>query len=79
MGGFLPNQKGTEILTDLSFRPLARYGWVPTLLTDEVDFANMEFPSPLEGWVGSYNARQVKSARKLYLFPSPLEVWGGSY
>ena len=79
MGRFLHEFEDMDEFLNYRFRPLARYGWVPTLLTDEVDFANMEFPSPLEGWVGSYNARQVKSARKLYLFPSPLEVWGGSY
>ena len=39
------------------FRPLSRYGWVPTEVVYEVTFKSKEFPSPLEVWVGSYSQK----------------------
>ena len=56
MGGFL--QITTEFRQEVewtSFRPLSRYGWVPTfsgLPGDDTKYTL--FPAPLEVWVGSY-------------------------
>ena len=63
-----------------SFRPLSRYGWVPSLkkeLDKSVD-AN-KFPSPLEDWVGSYITTIGGALASVAGFPAPLEVWVVSY
>ena len=60
------------------FRPLARYGWFPTLLKDEVFKTLKKFPSPLEVWGGPTVPTLEKSFASEQ-FPSPLEVWVGSY
>ena len=64
MGGFL--QITTEFRQEVewtSFRPLSRYGWVPTfsgLPGDDTKYTL--FPAPLEVWVGSYeNIRDCRT------------------
>ena len=39
----------------------------------------VEFPSPLEGWVGSYRFNNGQEYTEEVEFPSPLEGWVGSY
>ena len=55
MGGFL--QITTEFRQEVewtSFRPLSRYGWVPTVTRMVLTKLKKEFPAPIEAWVVSY-------------------------
>ena len=62
-----------------SFRPLARLGWFPTVGFAYDLCANLEFPAPLEVWVGSYPTFPTNLSLNEDSFPAPIEAWGVSY
>ena len=67
-----------KISKTISFRPLSRYGWGPTLKRRRKMKNLFLFPAPREVWVGSY-MKTFKFKAYGQKFPSPLEVWVGSY
>lgn len=63
LGGFLRLKKPALAGCLIDFRPLSRYEWFPTE-SPKVEIPEFQgFPSPLEGWVVSY---QVSIIGKVY-------------
>ena len=58
MGGFLPYHKSStnRIRKQVSGLSRGLVGWETTKVYDAGMPAEFGFPSPLEGWVGSYNS-----------------------